>query len=641
MNKTIGIFAHVDAGKTTFSEQLLYYTKSIREMGRVDYQNSHLDTNEIEQQRGITIYADQATFALNGHTYTMIDTPGHVDFSAEMERSILALDAAILLLDGTDGVQGHTETIWALLEKHKVPTILFSNKMDLQGADESWILQQLQSRLSQNVCPFSTRSEAIELFASLDEERLERFFDDATTEDEWLNDLSEAFMNRQLYPVFYGAALKGEGIQHFLDQLDVLLNPLFDEKAPLNASIYKIRHIEQNQRIAFVKIHAGEIKIRQQIELDDEIFKITQIRQYNGLKFTEQQSAKAGEVVAIVGLKNARVGMNLNNAYDYAAQMIPTMRAKVNSKSSRHPKEILENFRLLEAEDPALSLDWQEEMQEMTVNIMGKIQLEVLAQVVYDRFGEEVEFENPTIIYKETISDQVIGFGHFDPLHHYAEVHLKIMPNELGKGIKVNKTCHPNVLTPSLQNLIEQYLIEGGHHGILTGSEITDLSIDIINGSAHQKHTAGGDFREATLRALRQGLEQAENILLEPVYRFKMKAGIDLLGKMMTDLQQMQATIDVPEAEAEFAILSGIVPVSTMLDYPAKFAAYTSGRGSLQLVVSGYMPCHNSKEVVEQRGYRKAADPKYSSNSVFCVKGKKVTVPWDEAIYSMDLNTEY
>lgn len=634
MNKTIGILAHVDAGKTTFSEQLLFHTKSIKEAGRVDHKNSHLDIHQVEQQRGITVFADQATFTYNQNEYTLIDTPGHVDFAAEMERSLLALDAAILLLDGTDGVQGHTDTIWTLLKKHQIPTIIFVNKMDQISADEQAVAQDIQSKLSSDALTLKDWTNSFEDFALLNEATTEIFLEERFDEQQWMDEMSSSFMKRSFFPILYGSALKDDGMDWVLQVMDRLLQPNY-LAGDLHGVIYKIRHIEQNQRVAFVKVLQGEIRVRQTITLQGEPQKITKLRKYNGTKFTEVQQAFAGETIAVIGLKNALVGMNLNNEESYEQLLIPTMRAKVQYESTIHPKEMLAYFKMLEVEDPQLGVEWLEETQEINVKIMGKIQLEVLSQVFEERFGEYITFGEPTIIYKETIGNTVNGYGHFEPLKHYAEVHLQIEPGERGQGIQVVSECHANDLTQGYQNAIAQYLMEGGHHGVLTGSEITDLNITILTGRAHQKHTEGGDFREASLRALRQGLEQADNILLEPFYAFTMKANIELMGRMMTDLKMMHAKIDVPQTNAEQVILTGTAPVAQFINYPSQFAAYTNGRGSLQLQFSSYDTCHNSDEVIERIAYRRDADAKYSSNSVFCEKGKGYAVHWRDAKAAM------
>lgn len=634
MKKTIGILAHVDAGKTTFSEQLLYHTNSIKEMGRVDHKNAYLDLHSVEQQRGITVFADQASFTYEQNDYTLIDTPGHVDFSAEMERSILALDGAILLLDGTDGVQGHTDTIWSLLKKHRIPTILFANKMDQLSADERVVERDIQQKLTQSALSLKDWVSSFEDFALLKEETTELYLEERFTDVEWMGRMRNAFMTRDYFPILYGSALKNEGIDWLLEVMDFLLQPNH-QKGDLKGVIYKIRHIEQNQRVAFVKITQGSLQVRQALTLNDETYKINQLRKYNGSKFIEVQQAVAGETIAVIGLKNAQVGMRFESKALFEQQLIPTMRASVQFKSALHPKEMMAYFSLLEIEDPALGVEWSEETQEVQVKIMGTIQLEVLSQVFEERFGEVITFGEPTIIYKETIEATVRGYGHFEPLKHYAEVHLLIEPGERGSGVQVDSVCHPNDLQQGFQRVIAQYLTEGGHHGVLTGAEVTDLAITILTGRAHQKHTEGGDFREASLRALRQGLEQAENVLLEPYYAFTMKADIELMGRMMTDLKLMHAQVDVPETKGNQVTLTGIAPVVSFVGYTNQFAAYTNGRGSLQLQFAKYERCHNAQELIENSEYKRDADSEYSSNSVFCAKGKGYTVAWQEAKQAM------
>lgn len=634
MKKTIGILAHVDAGKTTFSEQLLYHTKSIRERGRVDHKNSHLDIHQVEQQRGITVFADEAVFQFGDSEYTLIDTPGHVDFSAEMERSLLALDAAILLLDGSDGVQGHTDTIWSLLKEHQIPTILFINKMDQQSADLQRVQSDIQAKLSQSAQPLTDWLENVEDFAMLDESLMELFLEDTLDKGQWKKKMAEQFMACCYFPIISGSALKDEGIEWFLEVMEELLQPEI-QQGEMQGVIYKIRHIEQNQRVAFVKIKQGMLKVRDSLQIANETHKITQLRKYNGTKFEERQEAFAGDCIAVIGLKNAEVGMTLGTEAQYEVLLIPTMRAKVQLDSKRHPKELLGLFRMIEVEDPALGVEWQEELQEINIKIMGKIQLEVIRQVFEERFAEKISFDQPSIIYKETVDDEVVGYGHFEPLKHYSEVHLQIKAAPRGSGVTVNSVCHKNDLAIGLQNAVAQYLQEGGHHGLLTGSEVTDLHITLLTGRAHQKHTEGGDFREASLRALRQGLEQASNRLLEPYYAITMKADLTLLGRMMTDLKRFHATIDVPETVGDLAIISGRAPVALLMDYPTEFASYTNGRGSIQFRYDGYDECHNTDEIVERIGYQKDADALYTSNSVFCEKGKGYTVQWQDAKQAM------
>lgn len=639
MKKTIGILAHVDAGKTTFSEQLLYHTKSIQKRGRVDHQDSHLDVHLIEQQRGITVYADEATFDYNGNAYTLIDTPGHVDFSAEMERALLALDGAILVIDGSDGVQGHTDTIWSLLQKHQIPTLIFINKMDHPNANVQAVERDIREKLTKQAISVPSWQASIEDFAMLQDETMDIYLEERYQLEDWQQAMTTAFMSRSFFPILYGSALKDEGIEWFIEVLDTLLQPQV-KIGDLQAVIYKIRHIEQNQRVAFVKVKRGQLQVRQSISLLEETHKITQLRKYNGMKYEELQQAEAGQTVAVIGLKNAQVGMVLGESKQHTPVLTPTLRAKVISHADTHPKEMLTLFRLLEAEDPALGVEWQEATQEITLKIMGKIQLEVMRQVFEERFSLEISFDQPTIIYKETIAEQVNGYGHFEPLKHYAEVHLRLEPAPRGTGISFESICHANDLTLGNQRAVGQILQEGGHHGLLTGSEVTDLKITLLTGRAHQKHTEGGDFREATLRALRQGLEQVTNLLLEPYYQFVLKADMELLGRMMNDLTLMHAQVADPEILGNYAILKGQAPVSLLMDYPSQFAAYTNGKGSIQLRFAGYDVCHNVEEVIEHIAYKKDADPAYSSNSVFCAKGKGYTVPWQEAKQAMHCPTD-
>ncbi|GEK33573.1 elongation factor G [Kurthia sibirica] len=641
MFKTIGILAHVDAGKTTFSEQLLFHTHSIKEMGRVDHQTAHLDLHIIEQQRGITVFAEQATFMYEDTLYTIIDTPGHTDFSAEMERSLLALDAAILLIDGASGIQGHTLTIWNLLRQYEIPTFIFVNKMDQIAANEQFILADIHRQLTGNAQSFTVFEDAVERFAALNDETMEAYFSEAFDDQQWYDCMSKSFMASDYFPISFGAALKNEGITEFLQVLSQLLRPVFPQQEQLQAIIYKIRHDEQQQKIAFIKILQGKITVRDKIMVDGELFKVTQLRKYNGRKYLEQQQAFAGETIGVIGLKNSKVGMSIGKSYPYEAQLIPTMRSKIVHAASIHAKEIVAYCRLLEAEDPALEIEWVESLQEIHVKIMGKIQLEVLTQIIDERFGEKIHFEIPTIIYKETIADRVIGYGHFEPLKHYSEVHLCLEAAERGSGIEVVNECHANDMQMGYQSLALQTAAWKTHKSLLTGSALTDVKITLLTGRAHAMHTDGGDFIEATKRAIRQGLEQATIVLLEPFYAFTMSANIEYIGRMMTDIQKLSGVMHAPVTKGEYVEISGRVPVTNFQDYPSEFASYTSGRGSLQVRVDGYDVCHNTAEVVEVLGYKKDADATYTSNSVFLNKGKGYTVAWQDAKATMHCTTEH
>lgn len=647
MNKTIGILAHVDAGKTTFSEQLLFHTNSIRQAGRVDHQDAFLDSHAIEKNRGITIFADQATISYNGSTYFLIDTPGHVDFSTEMERSLQVMDYAILLISAADGLESHTETVWHLLKKHQVPTFLFINKTDREGANPEQVLEQIRTELSEDICDITSSSldgdmaeELIEFIAERDEVILEQYLTTGFDDTLWLKALKKMISNRQLFACAHGSALKDSGILEFFKQLDCLTETVYPIDESFSALAYKIRHDDNGNRLTFLKALNGSLRVRDEVIYGKEEMqtqdKVTQLRIYNGLKFHSVDEVHAGELFAAAGISNLSIGGTLGDCQEKAgSEMVPTLKSKVFFDSSLRAKEVLKSFQLLDAEDPSLSVEWDEHFQEIHIHVMGVIQLEVLTQIVKERFGFTVSFGNPEILYKETVASTVVGYGHFEPLRHYAEVHLKIEPGERDSGIQLANSCHADALSTGYQNAVLNHLVERDHHGLLTGSPLTDVKITLLTGRGHNEHTSGGDFREATFRALRQGLEKAENKLLEPVYRFKIKVEMELMGKILADLQQANGRFEPPEMTGGKAIVRGTVPVINFMDYPAEFASATRGKGSLSLVFGGYDFCHNEKEIIEKINYNKEADPEYTSTSIFCAKGQGYKVPWYEAEAAM------
>lgn len=632
MRKTIGVLAHVDAGKTTFSEQLLYHTNSIQSLGRVDHQDAYLDNHELERTRGITIFAEQGLFKYGGDSYTLIDTPGHVDFSPEMERAIRAMDYAVLIISAVEGIQGHTETVWRLLRDYHVPTFLFLNKIDREGADVDALMASLHKEFSPDIIHMEEIMDAGEFVAERDELLFERFMDDSLTEQDIEHALARLIKQEKAFVAMSGAALKGMGIHEFLAMLHRLTTTDYDASLPFLAEVVKIRH-DGSERLTFLKALAGALSVRDELSFGDQAEKITEIRLYNGSRFQTVQQVEAGELFAVKGLSlpvaGDRIGSSFEKADSY--KLIPTLHAKVVYNGNRHIKEVLHLFRQLEAEEPSLGVLWQEATQSIHVHIMGVIQLEILQDILQTRFALEVQFEDPEILYKETIAHTVTGYGHFEPLKHYAEVHLKMEPGARGSGITFTNACHADDLTVGHQRLIEHHLFEREHHGLLTGSAVTDIHFALLTGAAHNKHTDGGDFREATFRALRQGLEQAENLLLEPYYQFKMKAASEHIGRMMTDVQQAAGTFDPLEITEDYALLSGRVPVATFMNYSTQFAAYTNGKGAITLTFDGYDVCHNTEEVIERISYNKDADPEYSSSSIFCAKGKGYSVPWHEA----------
>lgn len=642
MSKTIGILAHVDAGKTSFSEQLLYHTNQIRQRGRVDHQDAFMDNHEIEKKRGITVFADQAIFNYGESTYTLIDTPGHVDFSPEMERAIQVMDYAVVIVSAVEGVEGHTETVWQLLRKHQVPTFFFVNKIDREGADVENVLNDIRHNLSENVYDFTNdfkdgvmAENLIEFIAERDEMLLEKYLEGAYDEHLWNDQLKKMIQANELFVCLSGSALQDIGITEFLSTFDLLTETKYQNDASFTASVYKIRHDENGQRVTFLKSLSGILKTRDEITYNQQTEKVTDIRLYNGHKYESVHQVAAGTIFAVTGLSNLQVGDSIGTSDKANFELMPTLTSTVLFDSSFHAKEVLQVFNLLDAEDPSLRVLWNEHFGEIHVHVMGTIQLEVLKQVVLDRFGMDIDFGTPKILYKETIREQVIGYGHFEPLRHYAEVHLKIEPSERNSGIQFENECHANDLLVGHQNLVRHHLFERTHHGLLTGSGLTDVKITLLTGRAHHEHTAGGDFREATYRALRQGLEQADNILLEPYYAFKIKVHIDLMGRILSDIQQASGTFEPPETIGSQTILTGHVPVATFMDYSSTFASITGGKGALSLKFSGYDVCHNAENVIEEIGYDKNADPEYTSSSIFCAKGKGYSVPWDEAKEAM------
>lgn len=638
MHKTIGILAHVDAGKTTFSEQLLYHTKTIRQRGRVDHQDSFLDSHSIEKNRGITIFADQGIFSYNDSTYYIIDTPGHIDFSPEMERAIQVMDYAIILISAVDGVEGHTETVWQLLRKHQVPTFFFVNKTDYEGTDAASVLEEIRTNLSGDVCNLTTLfdEELIEFIAERDEELLDKYMDTGFDQELWLNKMKTMIKENKIFACASGSALKDIGIFEFLEKLDVLTETSYNPLKNFEAKVYKIRHDESGNRVTFFKLLSGKLKVRDEVKYGQKTEKITQIRVYSGNKFQTVDQATAGELIAVTGLTTASIGDGIgDNQEKVTFDMVPTLKSKVLFDSSIHVKEVLRSFKLLDTEDPSLRVYWDEHFQEIHVHVVGVIQLEVLEQIVQERFHFQVSFGEPRILYKETINAPVRGYGHFEPLKHYAEVHLLIEPTTRNKGVSFGNVCHANDLSIGNQNLVKHHLLERQHHGLLTGSALTDVKITLLTGRGHNEHTHGGDFREATYRALRQGLEKAENVLLEPFYDYKIKVDMDLIGRVLSDIQQAHGTFESPENSGDKVIIKGRVPVATFMNYSTTFASFTHGKGTLSLLFGGYDRCHNAEEVINSIGYSKDADPEYTSTSIFCAKGTGYKVPWYEAEQAM------
>ena len=645
MKKTFGIFAHVDAGKTTFSEQILYYTKSIRKKGRVDYKEAFLDSQKVEKERGITVFSDVGTFSYDGDTYYLIDTPGHIDFSPEMERTLSILDYAILVVSAVEGIQGHTETLWNLLKNRKIPTFIFINKIDRVGADVNKVYQQLKRRFSEDICLLSNNSlmnlsdEEIEFIAGKDEELLNLYFEDNYNNQLWIDKLKLLVKERQIFVATSGSALLDQGVREFLDIFNKLTMTNYELTDIFTGKVFKIRYDEKGTRITYIKALSGLLKVKDELVYNlngEEIReKVNEIRAYNGVKYEIKDVASAGEVFAVTGISNMKAGMGIGIEDSTEEEMIPTLTAKVLYDSTVNIKEVLKYFKILESEEKTLNVQYDEILKEMHINVMGKIQLEVLKEIIQERFNLNVEFDKPEILYKETIGNEVNGYGHFEPLRHYAEVHLKLLPGERGEGIVFENRCHNDYLTPGQQNLIKTHIFEKKHRGILTGSEIDDIKVILITGRAHIKHTEGGDFREATKRALRQGLDSAENILLEPYYNFKIEVDNQLLGRVLSDVQKMNGTFNEQQSVGDRVIITGRGPVATFMDYSLEFQALSKGKGGLSLMYGGYDVCHNAEEVIERIGYNKDADPEYTSSSIFCAKGVGYSVKGDEVVNYM------
>ena len=644
MKKTFGIFAHVDAGKTTFSEQILYYTKSIRKKGRVDYKEAFLDSQKVEKERGITVFSDVGTFSYDGDTYYLIDTPGHIDFSPEMERTLSILDYAILVVSAVEGIQGHTETLWNLLKNRKIPTFIFINKIDRVGADVNKVYQQLKRRFSEDICLLSNNSlmnlsdEEIEFIAGKDEELLNLYFEDNYNNQLWINKLKFLVKERQIFVASSGSALLDQGVREFLDIFNKLTMTNYELADIFTGKVFKIRYDEKGTRITYIKALSGLLKVKDELVYNhngEEIReKVNEIRAYNGVKYEIKDVASEGDVFAVTGISNMKAGMGIG-IEDSTEEMIPTLTAKVLYDSTVNIKEVLKYLKILESEEKTLNVQYDEILKEMHINVMGKIQLEVLKEIIQERFNLNVEFDKPEILYKETIGNEVNGYGHFEPLRHYAEVHLKLLPGVRGEGIVFENRCHNDYLTPGQQNLIKTHIFEKKHRGILTGSEIDDIKVILITGGAHIKHTEGGDFREATKRALRQGLDSAENILLEPYYNFKIEVDNQLLGRVLSDVQKMNGTFNEQQSVGDRVIITGRGPVATFMDYSLEFQALSKGKGGLSLMYGGYDVCHNAEEVIERIGYNKDADPEYTSSSIFCAKGVGYSVKGDEVVNYM------
>ena len=636
----IGLLAHVDAGKTTLAESLLYHTGAIRKMGRVDHQNAFLDTYELERARGITIFSKQAGFTLGDREVVLLDTPGHVDFSAEMERTLQILDYAVLIIGGTDGVQGHVETLWRLLRQYKIPVFLFINKMDQDGADPAEILKELQGRLDEKCIDFTAsqpQEEFMENLAMCDETVLETYLEEGEISKEQVREL---IARRKVFPCYFGSALKSQGIQEFLKGLETYTK-VPDYPDTFGAKVYKISRDEKGSRLTHMKITGGSLKVKQVLSGEDWEEKADQIRIYSGAGFEAVKEVPAGAVCAVTGLTRTHAGQGLGIEQTSGEPLlIPVLNYEIQLPEECDVHQMFLKLRQLEEEEPELHIVWNPQLNEIHAQVMGEVQIEILKNMIQERFGISVEFGSGNIVYKETIEEPVEGTGHFEPLRHYAEVHLLLEPGEPGSGLEFAVSCSEDMLDKNWQRLILTHLEEKAHKGVLTGSDITDMKITLVAGKAHLKHTEGGDFRQATYRAVRQGLRKARSVLLEPVYEYRLEVPSDIVGRAMTDIQKMYGTFQGPEIEGEMSVLTGVAPVVTMGGYQSEVTAYTRGRGRLSCTLKGYQPCHNAEEVIEAAGYEPDADMENPTGSVFCAHGAGFVVKWDEVDTYAHIQTE-
>ncbi len=637
----LGLVAHVDAGKTTLSEALLYETGARRTLGRVDHGDAFLDTHALERARGITIFSKQARFSTPNRDVTLLDTPGHVDFAAEAERVLQVLDCAVLIISATDGVQAHTLTLWRLLERYQVPVFLFVNKTDLPGRERQQLMTQLQ-QLSPGCIDFSApREEWEEHCALCDEALLESYLETGTVTDANIRGLIEG---RRVFPCCFGAALKLQGVQELLQLLDTYA-PVRQYPASFGARVYKISRDPQGNRLTWLKVTGGELKVREVISYVNQKGealeeKAVQLRLYSGDKFTPTDAVAAGNICAVTGLSATWCGQGLGIGPDAGQAMLqPVMTYRLNLPAGADPALVLPKLRQLEEEDPQLHILWDDRLKQIHAQIMGKVQLEILRSLIAQRFSLDVTLTDRRIYYKETIQNTVEGVGHFEPLRHYAEVHLLLEPGKPGSGLVLDTKCSTDVLDLNWQRLILTHLAEKQHLGVLTGAPITDLKITLMTGKAHLKHTEGGDFRQATYRAVRQGLMQAKSQLLEPWYDFVLTLPSEQIGRAITDIRTMGGQFQPPEAVGNVSTLTGTVPASELGDYADQVAAYSQGRGQLQISLSGYAPCHNSEAVIADAAYDPESDVENTPDSVFCAHGAGFNVKWDQVSQYMHLES--
>ena len=631
---TLGILAHVDAGKTTLSEAMLYLSGAIRKAGRVDNRDAFLDTYELERERGITIFSKQAVFAYDDLKITLLDTPGHVDFSAEMERTLQVLDAAVLVIGASDGIQGHTVTLWKLLKRYQVPVFLFVNKMDQQGTDQDVLMRELCDRLGGGLTNFSeeNKNTLLEELAMCDEELLNCFLEKGDISEELIR---KAIAQRKVFPCFFGSALKLFGVRELMEGI-VRYMPISGYPKEFGARVFKITRDNQGNRLTHMKITGGFLKARDVLKTE----KVNQIRIYSGEKFDAVNEACAGQVCAVTGLLHTFPGQGFGLEKTVDRHMLePVLSYCIYLPEGCDPAAFLPKLMQLQEEDPTLQVVWDEELKEIHAKVMGEVQIEILKHMIRERFGIEVSFGTGRIVYKETIADRVEGVGHFEPLRHCAEAHLLLEPAEPGSGLLFAADCSEDILARNWQRLILTHLEEKEHRGVLTGSPITDMKITLVSGRAHLKHTEGGDFRQATYRAVRQGLMEASGVLLEPVYEFRLEIPEEMIGRAMTDMEKLHGSFTLKERVGGVAVLTGTAPVVTIQDYQKEVTAYTRGHGRLSLSLKGYVPCHNAEEVIAKRHYDPARDLKNPTGSVFCAHGAGFVVPWNQVKDYMHLES--
>lgn len=634
----VGILAHVDAGKTTLSEGMLYLSGKIGKLGRVDNKDAYLDTYELERARGITIFSKQAVFDMGDMQITLLDTPGHVDFSAEMERTLQVLDYAILVVSGADGVQGHTMTLWRLLEMYRIPVFIFVNKMDQPDTDRKKLIKEIRSKLDEECVDFV--QEGSELFyeqlAMCNEAIMEDYIEKGSVE---LDKIKHAVRERQVFPCFFGSALKLEGIEAFMQGfLKYAVIPSYPLE--FGAKVFKISRDEQGNRLTHMKLTGGRLKVRDVLKNRNWEEKVNQIRLYSGQKFQPTTEIEAGSVFAVTGLTKTRPGEGLGAEEASDAPVLePVLSYRILLPEGCDPRVFIPKLRLIEEEEPELHIVWEEELQELQVQLMGEVQLEILQSLIQNRFGISVAFDGGRIVYKETIANIVEGVGHFEPLRHYAEVHLLLEPGEPGSGLEYKADCSEDILGKSWQRLVLTHLEEKSHKGVLTGSDITDMKITLVSGKAHNKHTEGGDFREATYRAVRQGLMEAQSILLEPFYSFALELPEKMVGRAMTDVEKMHGFCEISNTTGELVTLTGSAPVIAMKNYQKEVVAYTRGRGRLFCTLKGYEPCHNTEEVIAELGYNPDNDYANPTGSVFCSQGSGFIVSWEQVKKHMHLES--